>query len=309
MKRIHIFIFAAILFFIKEPLIAQVNTGSKLADTTLKNKQKDSLRYAIKDSRGDFLSQPSHNPFDLRDTSLIKRNVEYDPTTKHYFIREFINGRLTKVPASLSFDDFWKLKADKDEKAYFSYRANSLGVLNRKVTRPKAKVFDSYFDRLFGKTGSDLKLDFKPVGEINIKAGYQGQTVMNPTLPERARSNGGFDFDASTNFSMNASIGDKLKFPVNFNTLSNLGFDNQIKLNYKGKKDEIIKSIEAGNINYISRSALIPSTQNLFGIKTQLQFGRLFVTAAIANQKSQRQSMNLQGGASTQKFQKRLDDY
>ncbi len=310
LKRYYVFICILLLLFLKGSVSAQVNVGSKTtADTSQLNKQKDSLRYAIKDRRGDFLSQPSNNPFDLRDPSLIKRNVEYDPATKQYFIREFVNGRSTKVPSSLSFNDFWKLKSDKDEKAYFSYRANSLGVLNRKVSRPKAKVFDSYFDRLFGKTGSDLKLDFKPVGEINIKAGYQGQTVMNPTLPERARSNGGFDFDASTNFSMNASIGDKLKFPVNFNTLSNLGFDNQIKLNYKGKKDEIIKSIEAGNINYISRSALIPSTQNLFGIKTQMQFGRLFVTAAIANQKSQRQSMNLQGGAATQRFQKRLDDY
>ncbi len=308
LKPFKVFIFIVLALLLKAPLSAQVNNNLKVSDTTKKSNQ-DSLRYAIKDRRGDFLSQPSNNPFDLRDTSLIKRNVEYDPVTKQYFIREFVNGRLTKVPASLSFKDFWKLKSDKDEKAYFSYRANSLGVLNRKVTRPKVKVFDSYFDRLFGKTGSDLKLDFKPVGEINIKAGYQGQTVMNPTLPERARSNGGFDFDASTNFSMNASIGDKLKFPVNFNTLSNLGFDNQIKLNYKGKKDEIIKSIEAGNINYISRSALIPSTQNLFGVKTQLQFGRLFITAAIANQKSQRQSMNLQGGAATQKFQKRLNDY
>ena len=54
---------------------------------------------------------------------------------------------------------------------------------------------------------------------------------------------------------------------------------------------------------------MIPSTQNLFGIKTQLQFGKLFVTGAIANQKSQRQSMALQGGSSTQRFQKRLDDY
>ena len=310
LKRYYVFICILFLLFLKGSVSAQVNVGSKtISDTALINKQKDSLRYAIKDRRGDFLSQPSNNPFDLRDPNLIKRNIEYDPATKQYFIREFVNGRSTKVPTGLSFNDFWKLKSDKDEKAYFSYRANSLGVLNRKVSRPKAKVFDSYFDRLFGKTGSDLKLDFKPVGEINIKAGYQGQTVMNPTLPERARSNGGFDFDASTNFSMNASIGDKLKFPVNFNTLSNLGFDNQIKLNYKGKKDEIIKSIEAGNINYISRSALIPSTQNLFGIKTQMQFGRLFVTAAIANQKSQRQSMNLQGGAATQKFQKRLDDY
>ncbi len=270
---------------------------------------KDTLHYTIKDKRGDFLSQPSNNPFDLTDTSVVKRRVDYDPATKSYSISELIAGKAQRVPSSLTFDEFWKLKTSKDEQAYFMQRANSLGTLNRKITRPKTKVYDSYFDRLFGKTGSDLKVDIKPVGEINIKAGYQGQIVDNPTLPERARKNGGFDFDANTNFSMNASIGDKLKFPINLNSLSNLGFDNQIKLNYKGKKDEIVKSIEAGNINYISRSTLIPSTQNLFGVKTQLQFKKLFVTAAIANQKSQRQSMNLQGGASTQRFQKRLDDY
>ena len=78
-----------------------------------------------------------------------------------------------------------------------------------------------HFDRLFGKTGSDLKIDIKPVGEINIRAGYQGQNVKNPTLPERARRNGGFDFDANTNFSMNASIGDKLRFPINLNSFNN----------------------------------------------------------------------------------------
>ncbi len=282
--------------------------SKKIKDTTVYSFLND-LKYPINDRRGDFLSQSSKNPFDVRDTSIVKRKVEYDPRSKRYFLTDLIGGKYERSPNVLSFEEFSKLRATQDEQAYFRQRANSIGVLNRKITRPKSKVFDSYFDRLFGKTESDLKVDIKPVGEINVKAGYQGQNVMNPTLPERARKNGGFDFDANTNFSMNASIGDKLKFPINLNTLSNLGFDNQIKLNYKGKKDEIIKSLEAGNINFVSRSTLIPSTQNLFGLKTQMQFGRLFVTAAIANQKSQRQSMALQGGSSTQKFQKRLDDY
>ena len=302
------------LLFLKQTSHAQDTSQLKLPfKDTIKKKTSDTLvgklRYPISDKRADFLSQPSNNPFDIRDSSVLKRKVDYDPTTKQYYITEKLGTGYNRFPSTLSFDEFWKLKTRKDEQAYFMQRANSLGVLNRKITRPKTKVFDSYFDRLFGKTGSNLKIDIKPVGEINIKAGYQGQNVKNPTLPERARKNGGFDFDANTNFSMNASIGDKLKFPINLNSLSNLGFDNQIKLNYKGKKDEVVKYIEAGNINYISRSTLIPSTQNLFGVKAQLQFGKLFVTGAIANQKSQRQSMALQGGSSTQRFQKRLDDY
>jgi len=298
---------------------AQVKTSLKVPfaeniiykgkDSIKKKYAKDSIHYPIKDKRGDFLSEPSNNPFEFRDTSVLKRRVEYHAASKSYFITEMIADKPQRIPATLTFDEFWKLKTKKDEEAYFRQRANSLGTLNRKIIRPKVKVYNSYFDRLFGKTDTNLKVSIKPVGEINMMAGYQGQNVANPILPEAARKNGGFDFSANTNFSMNASIGDKLKIPININSLSNLGFDNQIKLNYTGKKDEIVKSIDAGNINYISRSTLIPSTQNLFGVKTQLQFGRLFVTAAIANQKSQRQSINLQGGNTTQHFQKRLDDY
>jgi len=91
----------------------------------------------------------------------------------------------------------------------------------------------------------------------------------------------------NANLAVNANIGDKLRFPLNYNTQSNLGFDNQIKLDYKGKDDEVIKSIEAGNISYQSKGTLIPSTQNLFGIKAQVQFGKLFITGALANQRSQ----------------------
>ncbi len=58
-----------------------------------------------------------------------------------------------------------------------------------------------------------------------------------------------------------------------------------------------------------SRGTLIPGAQHLFGLKTQLQFGKLFVTAVLANQKSQRQSVNLQGGAASQPFEIKADEY
>jgi cell surface protein SprA len=64
--------------------------------------------------------------------------------------------------------------------------------------------------------------------------------------------------------------------PINYNTLANFDFENQLKLDYKGMDDEIIKSVEAGNVSYNSKGTLIPSAQSLFGIKTQLQFGKLF---------------------------------
>ncbi len=271
--------------------------------------QKDSLRFPLSDRRGDPFSNANKNPFDLNDTSLIKKSIEYDPKTKSYFIKEKIGSTIYRKPTTLQFDEYWKIQNQQSETDYFKKRADALTQLNKKVARPPMRVYDKLFDRIFGMSGNNLKVDIRPSGEVNILAGYQGQNIKNPTLPERARKNGGFDFDMNANLNLNANIGDKLKFPINYNTLSNLGFDNQLKLDYKGMDDEIIKSIEAGNISFQSRGTLIPSAQNLFGIKTQLQFGKLFVTAALANQRSSRQTVSLQGGASTQSFQKKLDDY
>ena len=272
--------------------------------------QKDtSVHFPISDRRGDPMSNRSNNPFDIRDTTLIKQNIEYDPITKQYYIIEKIGNKYYRKPTFLTFDEFWKIRAQQSETDYFRKRANALTTLNLKSPRPKLRVYDKLFDRIFGVSGNGLKVDIRPTGEVNIMAGYQGQNIKNPTLPERARKNGGFDFDMNAKLNVNANIGEKLKFPINYSTLSNLGFDNQLKLDYKGMDDEIIKSLEAGNISFQSRSALIPSAQNLFGVKAQLQFGKLFVTAAIANQKSTRQSVALQGGATTQTFTKKLDDY
>jgi len=110
-------------------LIAQVKTGLKVpfADTTISKSKdtarrklvKDSVHFPIQDRRGDFLSDPSKNPFEFRDTSVLKRRVEYDPKTNSYFITQMVAGKPQRIPATLSFDEFWKLKTNKDEQAYF----------------------------------------------------------------------------------------------------------------------------------------------------------------------------------------------
>ena len=212
--------------------------------------RKDSVHYPISDRRADALSNQSNNPFDYRDTSLIKRNIEYDPKTKSYYIVEKVGNSYYRVPTYLTYDEFWRIQSRKDEEDYFKKRAAALTALNLKTARPKLRVYDKLFDRIFGTTAGGLKVDIKPTGEVNIMAGYQGQNIENPTLPERARKNGGFDFDMNAKLNVNANIGDKLKFPINYNTLSNLSFDNQLKLDYKGMDDEIIKSLEAGNISF-----------------------------------------------------------
>ncbi len=265
----------------------------------------DSLHFPISDRRGDIFTTPDNNPFNLKDPKNIKDSIEYDPKTKQYFIVEKIGTHYYRKPTYLTFDEYLRIKSQQLEDDYFRKRADMLSALNKKKPQPKLSVTESLFNRLFG----NAKPDIKPQGNVDITAGYQGQNVQNPTLPESARKTGGFDFNMDANVSVLGNIGNKLKLPITYNTLANFDFMNQLKLDYTGGPDEIIKKIEAGNTSFTTKSTLITSAQSLFGLKTQLQFGKLSVTAVIATQKSQSQSLGLQGGAATTNFQFKADDY
>lgn len=267
------------------------------------------MRYPIKDRRGDRFSWRNTNPFDITDTSFIKQDIRYDPVTKEFYVEEKIGGIVYRKPTTFTYQEFWDLQARQAEREYFNSRSRTLFDLNRKISRPKPRVYDQLFDRIFGVGPNGMKVDIKPEGNLDLTAGYQGQNIKNPTLPEAARQNGGFDFNMNANVNIMANIGDKLKLPISYNTLANFDFENQLKLDYRGKDDEIIKSVEAGTISFQAKGSLMASVQSLFGVKTQLQFGKLYVTAAIANQRSQRQSLTLEGGGLNQVINKRLDDY
>lgn len=272
-----------------------------VADTT----RPDTLRYPLTDRYGDPYSYQNRNTFDFKDTSFVKRRVEYDPATNQYYVIEKIGSQYYRSPVSFSMAEFLRLQGSKDEQEYFRKRSQLLADMNRRQFKPKFNIKNDWFNRIIG-TG---KIDIKPSGYVDILAGYQGQTIKNPTLPERARKNGGFDFNMNSQLQVDANIGDKLKLPINYNTLANFEFENQLNLNYQGKDDEIIKQFQLGNISFTSKGTLIPSVQSLFGVKTQLQFGKLFMTGVLANQRAQRQSMQLQGGSASMPFSLKADEY
>ncbi|MDO6429710.1 cell surface protein SprA [Flavitalea sp. BT771] len=290
----------------QRPDSAQQKTDStrRPVDTSI-HPATDSLHYPLHDRRGDPFSNRSRNPFDLKDPANIRDSIEYDPVTKHYYIVEKIGNQYYRKPTYLTFDELMLLRSRQSENDYFRKRADALSALNKKLLRPKLSVGDNLFNRIFGNG----KIDIRPQGNVDIMAGYQGQNIQNPTLPERARKTGGFDFNMNANLNVIGNIGDKLKLPISYNTLANFDFENQLKLDYTGGPDEIIKKIEAGNVSFTTPSTLMSGAQSLFGIKTKLQFGKLSVTAVLANQRSQKQTVSSQGGAAVTSYQFKADDY
>lgn len=259
---------------------------------------------------GDFLRPNGYrNPFDLKDPSIIERSVEYDPVTDRYLVSEKIGEDYYLMPTYMTSQEYMDYKSKEQEKAYFRQLAG-LGNGQDLSGDPigKIDVKKSLADRLFGGTGVEIR----PQGNIDLTFGGDYQNVKNPNLTFRQQRNGGFNFDMAIQMNVTGKIGEKLNLNTSYNTQATFDFDNQMKLSYNTagfSEDEIIKNIEAGNVSLPLKSTLITGAQSLFGVKTELQFGRLRVTGIASQQKSRQTQLQLQGGAQVVPFEVRADEY
>lgn len=262
-------------------------------------------RYPMKDRTGDFVSDKSKDPFYLEDPKNVTQTVEYDPKSGQYILREKIGDQDYRPPTYLTYDEYLKTTEKQERDAYWKSRSNALGLVEDRGLLPPIQVKKKFFDKLFG--GS--KIEIRPQGNLELTLGANYQTVANPNIPLRNRKTGGFDFDMNINVNVVGKIGDKLQLGVKYNTQSGFDFENQMKLEYAGDEDDIIKKIEAGNVSMSLPTRLITGSQSLFGFKTTLQFGRLTWTSLLSQQRAKRESIVIQNGAQRQNFEIKADQY
>jgi cell surface protein SprA len=266
----------------------------------------DSLPYPFDDREGDHLfGEDNEHAFDLGDPSGVQQTVTWNPETGEYEISEQIGGLEYRDPAYYSFDEFIERESRKSLEDYWQERSQGDQLLSGGGTIPELYVGNEFFCRLFG----GCNVDIRPSGNIDLTFGGSFQNIENPILTERQRRQGGFDFDMGINMSVLGKIGEKLKLTTNYNTEATFNFENQVKLEYAGFEDDIVQAIEAGNVSLPLTTTLIPGTQSLFGIKTKMQFGRLTWTNVMSQQRSQTQSIQVQGGAQRREFEIFANEY
>lgn len=263
------------------------------------------MHWPLHDQWNDFNLDPDINNFDLEDPAMVKKDITYDPITKKYYITEKVGNKDFKYPVEMSFDDFMKYQFKKDQQDYFKSLSDAAALTQHKGILPNVDVKNDILNRVLGSS----KVDIRPNGNVELTFGGNFQNIQNPGLTVKQRRNGGFNFDMNIQMNVIGNIGDKLKLNVNYNTQSQFDIDNQVKLKYVGGHDDIIKSIEAGNVSLPLTTQLITGSSNIFGLKTALQFGRLTVTSVVSQQKTQKQSLTIQGGAQTSTFEINADEY
>ncbi len=150
----------------------------------------------------------------------------------------------------------------------------------------------------------------KPQGSIELIFSVDVRRVRNPAWSiEQQRGVPQFKLDQNIQFSVNGKIANRFNIGINFDTESLFRFDDQVKLRWEGKEDDIVKSFEVGNINLVLPTSLITGAQNLFGFKNTLQFGKLYVSTVFSQQQSERKEITLQGTTRKEEFRIPITDY
>ena len=273
---------------------------------------KDSVptRFPLTKISPDGIEGLERHSLDLDNPQNIVTDTIYNDNDSTYSIVTRLGTR-TKLgaPILLSPEEFAKWEQRRSMQNYF--RKKNYEEWEKSKEKGKFDFTDMHFDlgpaeKIFGPGGVRIKTQ----GNAELKIGYSIQSVDNPSLPARSRETKSFDFDEIINVNVRGSVGDKMNMDFNYNTEATFSYDAQkVNLKYEGKEDEVIKLIEAGNVTFPTNSSLIKGASSLFGIRADLQFGKLLLQTVISQKTSNTTVVNSKGGSQLTTYEIEITNY
>ncbi|HEA21503.1 MAG TPA: cell surface protein SprA [Pricia antarctica] len=247
----------------------------------------------------------------MKNPESIVSKYNYDPKLDMYVYSEKVGDFDIGYPIILTPSQYYELVRQEGIKDYFKEKGDAYSGKKegseeaRKNLLPNFYINNDWFQSIFG--GNTIEVI--PQGSVAMDLGVIWQKNDNPALSPRNRTNTSFDFDQRISLSMLGKIGERLQVNFNYDTEATFDFQNIVKLDYTPTEDDILQSIEVGNVNMPLNSSLITGAQSLFGVKTQLQFGKTSVTAVFSEQRSQSNTVVAQGGGTLNEFSVTALDY
>ncbi len=233
-----------------------------------------------------------------------RREVTLDTSAYAYRVREVVGDADVRAPATVTLDEF--LAARRTEALGDQFRTLAAQRSDRQQARRSGLGFsvdipggnESAFSTIFGK--NEVALTVNGTSNVNLGVRYDRNELQDALRPNSSPL--APDFGQELNLNVAGTIGDKLAINVNYDTQSQFDFENQVSLVYTGYEDDIVQRIEAGNVFLQTPATLIRGGQRLFGLRTDLQFGPLAVTAVASQQDAETVDRVFEGGADAQVF-------
>ncbi len=249
----------------------------------------------------------SKSPMDAPMPENVKSIVDYDPSSGLYILRTYVGDTEIITPYAMTEQEYYDYSAKQAMNRYWREKDAS----GEKNNEDKFSLTDMKFnigaaDKLFGPGGVQVKTQ----GSAELLFGISHRKIDNPSISERQRKSTTPDFDQKIQLNVNAKVGTRINFNMNYNTESSFSFDQKtVKLAYQGEEDDIIQALEAGNVSMQTSNSLISGGTSLFGIRTDLKFGKLKVSAIATQQQSESKRVSSKGGTQTSEFDISVDEY
>lgn len=265
-------------------------------------------RWQIQRTQPYSLNDLYQSPLDLKRPDNLQYQVVYNDTLDRYIIGNRMGSTWLSAPIMLTPKEYLAWTEQQQRNSYFRKQNDEIFQAKGKE---KFDFSDMHFDlgpaeKIFGPGGIRVKTQ----GSAELKFGINKKNIDNPSLPIRNRKTTMMDFDEKINLNVNGKVGDKVNMNLNYNTDATFDFDAQnMKLKYDGKEDEIIKLVEAGNVSFPSNSSLIKGASSLFGVRTDMQFGKLKLQMVASQKKSASKSVSTRGGVQLTPFELNVADY
>ncbi|MBK8945913.1 MAG: cell surface protein SprA [Ignavibacteriae bacterium] len=244
---------------------------------------------------------------------FVKRTVELDSTGSFVIIREFIANNEIRFPIKIPIEEYIEMRLKNVERGSwenlgYKYElkesADDLGQLIKDITNIEIPLPSVGILSIFGPPKISLKIS----GAVDIHGAWRNETTEGVTASLLGNTRNEPDFKQQVQINVNGLIGDKLTIGADWNTERTFEYENQLKLNYKGYKDEIVQSVEAGNVS-LQTSPLVGGGEALFGIKALFQFGPFSLTALASQKKSEIEEVAVSGGTQKSEFEIHAYDY
>lgn len=271
-----------------------------------------------------YLKKTSKNPSMLigpLGASTNRKNPKYklgylfDKEAGQVMLRDSMDNIELGVPLFFTLEDYLYRRQDFVKKSMWDSLISQYKLDPRIKMTELERMLDAVtglsipmppsFATIFGKPEVSVNV----TGDVTVQAGWRwdtqnlgtasvfGQTISSPIFNQRIAVNVG------------ARIGDKLNLTTDWNSFRNIDLDNRFRIGFDGYDDDIIKRVEFGNVQLQTPSTFINGSQALWGIRTDFQFGPLFLKTIASQRRGERRMMQVNGGSARQRVTLRAYDY
>lgn len=242
--------------------------------------------------------------------SLFDYNAQIDTTGKYFIFKYTLAGHVFFLPVVWNIEKYKKERMKQifhnqlHQQFLTSLKASTFKRTHGLELTVPMKFKSKTFKRIFGGDQVGLRV----TGNLSLE--MAGQVTKYPgALSSAAQRSSVFSpkFKQNQQFQIEGNIGEKVTVSVQQNSEATFDFENTLKVHYDGDDDEIIQSIQAGNVSlnlpgtrYVSGSS---GGTGLFGLKADMKLGKLKLTTIASLEKGQKNKISLKGGVEERPIQ------